>query len=70
MTDPVNNLPIPVEVLPINGQIEAELMAIDSQLPAFLVSAIKGPPGDPGIHIGPDPPEDTSILWLDTQAIQ
>lgn len=26
----------------------------------------QGPAGDPGVHVGPTPPADTSLLWVDT----
>lgn len=27
---------------------------------------IPGPPGSPGVVVGPTPPTDTSLLWVDT----
>lgn len=26
----------------------------------------KGDTGDPGVYVGPTPPSDTSLLWVDT----
>lgn len=28
----------------------------------------QGPTGDPGVHVGPTPPVDTTLLWVDTSA--
>lgn len=27
-----------------------------------------GPKGDPGVHVGPTPPPDTSLVWVDTSS--
>jgi hypothetical protein len=29
----------------------------------------RGPQGDPGVHIGPTPPADHSLLWVDTSGL-
>lgn len=29
-------------------------------------SLIPGPPGSPGVFVGPTPPADTTLLWVDT----
>jgi hypothetical protein len=33
------------------------------------VTGPRGPQGDPGVHIGPTPPADHSLLWVDTAGL-
>ena len=35
-------------------------VAVDTNLP--------GVNGSPGVHVGPTPPADTTLLWVDTSA--
>lgn len=30
------------------------------------IGNLKGPKGDPGLHVGPDAPTGDELLWLDT----
>lgn len=39
---------------------------VDSRNEVEFADAIKGPPGDPVIHVGPTPPSDHSLFWADT----
>lgn len=39
---------------------------VDSRNEVEFADAIVGPPGPVPIHIGPTPPSDTSLLWVDT----
>lgn len=29
---------------------------------------VPGPQGSPGVHVGPTPPSDTTLLWVDTSS--
>jgi hypothetical protein len=29
----------------------------------------RGPQGDPGVHVGPTAPSDTTLIWVDTSGL-
>lgn len=48
------------------ARVYTEGTYVDSRNEVEFADAIKGPPGDPVIHVGPTPPDDHSLFWADT----
>jgi len=48
------------------ARVYTEGTYVDSRNEVEFADAIKGPPGDPVIHVGPTPPADHTLFWADT----
>jgi hypothetical protein len=55
--------PIPVTLLGGNTSFAVQIAASDELVTAQIQKAVSG---KPQIHVGPSPPADTGLLWLDT----
>lgn len=64
---------VPVVDQPTENTIQFSWMASGEGLPAVPPAVVELPGGsndsgqNAGVHIGPEPPEDTSLLWIDTE---